>query len=280
MSAEAQIRMKHDPQLPPSFLLLQQEGFLISSCLAAGLTELRNANVYNKGAFYSALFNLSVGTERLLKATVIIEHMLRTSLAVPSKKQLKEYGHNIVELYDTAELIAGSRNVALPRRESLDRINQEILELLSAFARTSRYYNLDALSASHTEKDPLSHWGEIIVAILSHDVPERQRTRILEQANLAAKAIDDISITLMHGLDQRPLSTEDALALPGLHDQAVKHAVLRLITILSPVRELLASLSVGAYGLGLSVPPFPQMHEFLQWMWNDREYVLRKKKWP
>ncbi len=93
--------MEYDHNFPPSFLLLQQEGHLISSCLTNGLTELRAANVHNKGAFYSALFNLSVGIERLLKAIVIIEHMLNNNLSVPNKRQLKRYGHNIVELYDT-----------------------------------------------------------------------------------------------------------------------------------------------------------------------------------
>jgi hypothetical protein len=272
--------MKHDPQFPPSFLLLQQEGYLISTCLATGLTELRAANVHNKGAFYSALFNLSVGTERLLKAIVIIDHMLSKNLSVPSISQLKSYGHNIIELYDSAVSIASNRQVELPSRETLDRINQEILELLSAFAQTTRYYNLNALSSSHNGEDPLADWSRIIMSILSQDVTERQRTRILEQANLWAPVIDTISFTLMHGLDQRTLSTEEALALPGLHEQAVKHAVLRIITILSPVRDLISTLSHEAYGLDVSVPPFPQMQEFLEWMWDDRKYVLRKRKWP
>ena len=71
------------PAFPPSYLLLQQEGYLISSSLTTGLTELRAAHVHNKGAFYTALFNLSVGFERLLKAIVIIDHMLDNGLAVP-----------------------------------------------------------------------------------------------------------------------------------------------------------------------------------------------------
>ncbi len=270
----------HDQQFPSSFLLLQQEGYLISSCLATGLTELRAANVQNKGAFYSALFNLSVGTERLLKAIVIIEYMLNGNLAVPSKKQMKEYGHNIIDLYDSAVSIASNRNVNLPNRSALDSLNQEILGLLSAFAQTTRYYNLDALSSSQRGEDPLAHWSNIIVSILSQDVSARQRKRILDQVNLVAKAIDDISISRMHGLDQRPISAGDALELLGLHDQAVKYAVFRIVTILSPIRDLIETLSHESYSLGISAPPFPQMQDFLRWMWNDRDYVLRKKKWP
>lgn len=272
--------MKYTQHFPASFLLLQQEGYLISSCLATGLTELRAANVHNKGAFYSALFNLSVGIERLLKSVVIMDHMLKNSLSAPSKKQLKRYGHDISELYDTAISIANNRNVQLPTRVKIGSLNQEILTLLSNFAQTTRFHNLDALNSAQTGEDPLAHWGKIILSILKQDVSVRQRNKILAQANMVAKEIDDTSITIMQGLDQLPISTEEALSLPGLHDQAVKHAVLRILTILLPVRELVSSLSHEAYSFGDAQAPFPQMQEFIEWLCDDRQYVLRKKKWP
>ncbi|MDT8385196.1 MAG: hypothetical protein RRB22_12350 [Gammaproteobacteria bacterium] len=272
--------MNYNAQFPPSFHFLQQEAYLLRSCLTTGLTELRSANVHNKGAFYSALFNLSVGVERLLKAIVIMEHMLKNSLSVPTKKQLKGYGHNITDLYDECVKISNTYSGNLPSRNSLDNINQELIGLLSDFAQTTRYHNLDALSAQQSGKDPLEHWGEIILLILGQDVPEKQRNKILGEAKLIADAISAISITIMHGLDKQPLSTEEALALPGLHDQAVKFAVYRIICILSPLRDLISTLSHEAYDLGLAEPPFPQMQEFLDWVWDDRQYVLRKKKWP
>lgn len=268
------------PQFPPSFLLLQQEGCLISSCLALGLTELRNAHVHNKGAFYTALFNLSVGIERLLKAIVIIDHMLNNRLSVPTKKELQTYGHNIIELYDACERIGTARQSPIPGRTQLDTVDHGILLLLSDFARITRYHNLDALSTSQSSIDPLYQWSKLIVAILGKDVPQGKKDKMLAQAHVIATAIDDKTLTLMHDLDQRPLTTEEALSLPGLHDQATRLAVLHLVKILSPFRDLLRTVSQEAYGLGVSVPPFPQMQEFLEWLWNDRQYVLRKKKWP
>jgi hypothetical protein len=142
------------------------------------------------------------------------------------------------------------------------------------------YHNLDALSAKQNEKDPLEHWGDIILAILKQDVSERKRNKILGEAKLIANAIGYISITIIHGLDKQLLSTEEALALPGLHDQAVRYAVFRIISILSPIRDLISTLSHEAYRLGAEQPPVPQMQEFLEWIWNDLHYVLRKKKWP
>ena len=215
-----------------------------------------------------------------MKAIIIMQHMLNNNLSVPTKQQLKNYGHNIIELYDECVKISVSNSVTLPVRSSLNNINQEILTLLSNFAQTTRYHNLDALSAQQTGKDPLEHWGEIMLLILKQDVTQRQRDKILGEARIVANAIDDISTTIMQGLDKQPLTTEEALALPGLHDQAVKYAVLHLINMLSPIRDLISTLSHLAYGLGVAQPPFPQMQEFLEWIWDDRQYVLRKKKWP
>lgn len=274
------INMTNTTEFPPSFLFLQQEGYLISSCLCIGLTELRGANVHNKGAFYSSLLNLSTGFERLLKAIIIIDHMLNNNLSAPTKKQLQSYGHNIIDLYDTCENIANTRDTSIPNRTQLNEINQELLALLSDFARTTRYHNLDSLSSSHNGIDPLTHWGKIIFAILNQDVAQNQKQKILHKANIVASAIDDISITLMHGLDKQQLSTLEAFSLPDLHEQAVKFAVLRLINILTPIRNLISLVSLEAYSLGLPAPPFPQMQEFLTWLWDDRQYVLRKKKWP
>ena len=272
--------MTYRANFPPSFLLLEQEGFLIRSCLGSGLPDLRAAHVHNKGAFYSSLFNLSIGIERLLKALVIIEHIATNNLDVPTKKQLKSYGHNIEELYDHCVKIADARGVAVPARNSLNPIQKEIISLLSDFAQTTRYHNLDALNPSHVGRDPLDHWGQIVTAILENDVPKSQKEKILSQSSLVASAIDDNTITIMHGLDKTPLSTEEALALPGLHDQAAKYAVLHVVKILAPLRELTSELSHLAYTLDTPEPVFPQMQEFIEWLWDDRQYVLRKKRWP
>jgi len=149
-------------QFPASFTLLQQEGYLISSCLTTGLTELRSANVHNKGVFYAALFNLSIGIERLLKATIIIDHMLKNNLSVPTRKQLKNYGHDILELYSSCVVISQEEFSKIPPLDTIEEQSHEILCLLNDFAQTTRYHNLDALSSAGSGKDPLLHWNEIL----------------------------------------------------------------------------------------------------------------------
>ncbi|WXG51721.1 MAG: hypothetical protein RNU03_12895 [Candidatus Sedimenticola sp. (ex Thyasira tokunagai)] len=271
--------MQYVQQFTPAFLLLQQEGHLMSTCLATGLTELRAAHVHNKGAFYSSLFNLSIGLERLLKSIVVIEHMIRNNLIPPSKKQLKQYGHDISELYDKSVEIGLNHSNKVPERNGLHEIEQETIRLLSEFAQTSRYHNLDALSNQSKFDDPLMHWNNIIMNILETDVTKHQKEKVLNQARSVAGAIEENTATIMQGLDKSSLSTVQALALPGLHEQASKFAVYRIIKIISPLRDLISELSHYAYKYP-NKNPFPQMQKFLEWIWNDRQYVLRKRKWP
>ena len=61
-----------DVYLTPLFLRLQQEAFLVGSCLAMGLTEIRAAHVGARGKFYTASFQLAIGLERLCKLTLIL----------------------------------------------------------------------------------------------------------------------------------------------------------------------------------------------------------------
>jgi hypothetical protein len=272
--------MGKSPQFSTSFILLQQEGHLISSCLTSGLTQLRAANVHNKGAFYGALFNLSIGLERLLKAIVIMDFMTKNKLRVPSKAQLKAFGHDIVSLYDSCITISIQEAAQLPTRGSLEATTNEILNLLNDFAQTTRYHNLDALSSAQRGKDPLTHWNEIIIEILKTDAPIEQQAKINSLASAVAESISNNTTTIMQGLDQQDLTTEQALSLPGLHDLAVKYAILRIIKVLAPIRDLISDVSHRAYALGISKPPFPQMQEFLEWIWDDKAYVLRKKRWP
>lgn len=267
-------------EFPATFLLLQQEGHLIQSCLTNGLTELRAAHVHNKGAFYSSLFNLSIGMERLLKSAVIIDHMLRNNMVAPTVKQLKGYGHNIIELFDACGKIAEERSFQFPDLGEFDEIDNSIISLLSDFALITRYHNLDSLSTSQNKKDPLHQWSDIMLNILDADVKKSHRDKVLAKAELVAKAIDDIAITVMHGLDKTPLTTEQALSLPGLHELAVKYAVFRLVKVIVAIRDFIADICHLAYGLGFNVPPFPQMQEFLSWAWDDKQYAMRKKKWP
>lgn len=262
----------------PTFHELQQEGYLFSSSLCLGLTALRRARVHETGSFYAAFFALSLGLERLLKTVLIIDHMLAHSLRPPDIGTLKNYGHHLVELYAKAGSIAESHNSRLLALES-GNLTSEILEFLDEFAQRARYFNLDSLAGSARSPDPLAAWNTIAQRILAEDVSPAQRARITGTASGIGSAIEDAVSVIMSGLDRAPLNARTALALPDLHEIASRHAVYRIIQVLDPIKQLLSMLSGVARPLS-SESMVPDMHEFLEWVWSDRAYVLRKKRWP
>ncbi|MFZ4552543.1 MAG: hypothetical protein ACOYNB_12040 [Aquabacterium sp.] len=215
-----------------------------------------------------------------MKAAVIIDYMVRNSLSVPTRKQLKAYGHDLLQLHASCVEISKSESQQVTPVDQMSETAREIFILLNDFAQTTRYHNLDALSAPNSSRDPLAHWNDILLAILKDDVPTKSKAAIVKRGVAIASAISNSTVTVMQGLDRQDLSTAHALVLPGLHEQAARHAVLYIVKFLCPLRDLLSDLSHKSYTMGVSVPPFPQMQEFFEWLSDDRSYVLRKKKWP
>ena len=202
-------------------------------------------------------------------------------MKAPTAKILKSYGHNILDLHDTCVGISEKRKIHVDPYTAFDAIDQEVLRSLNEFALMSRYHNLDSLSSPTGNLDPLQLWEGIMLRVVEADVSSRIIDKIIEDANFVSAAIFDKTHIDMMGLSKEPLTLEKALALPGLHEQAARFAVLRLIKILAPIRDLLSSISLTAfYHKGFSSPPVPLMGEFLDWIWDDRSYVLRKRRWP
>lgn len=209
-----------------------------------------------------------------------MDHMLQNELAVPTKTALKTYGHSIQDLYDTCAKIATKRNVQLEFRTQLDSPAQEILQLLDDFAKTTRYYNLDSLSQAQSGIDPLVHWDRLISVVLKSDFSTKKINTAIAEANYVAERIQGITATVMPGMDQSALTTQKALIIPSLQRLAIPYIVLRLMKMLTELRALISELSHQAYSLPVNCPPFPQMQDFLEWVWDDRKYVLRKRRWP
>lgn len=261
-----------------SYILLEQEGHLIRSSLTIGLTKLRNSHVHNKGEIYASLFNLSIGIERLLKAIFIMHHMLHNDLKPPTKGDLQAFKHDLIRLYAHSVQICSDEEGGPPDVTMIDPITQGIMSLLRDFALTARYHNLDSLSSSAQSKDPLKRFEEILQLILSTDIQQTTIKRIKNQSSHVERSIKDISLLISNGLDGSDLTLRQGIMQPLLHEKAAPFFVLRVVMFLIPLKHLITNLSYAAYSY--ETPPFPQMHEFLDFLWDDRQSILRKKRWP
>jgi hypothetical protein len=264
---------------PETHKLLIHEGYLIHASLTSGLTALRSAGTHDKGKFYSALFNLSIGIERLCKSVIIIDRMLRNNMIPPSESEMKQFGHNLKKLHAAVSEISRKRQISFDELDKYDSVTNSIVALIDDFALRSRYHNLDKLGAGGKSKDPLEEWQRILSDVLSTDYKKSAINKKLAHVKKFTDLIKDNSFVMSTGLDGKSLSFDDAFAEPALQEMALKHVNLRLIKLLTPFRDLMGDLCREVYAYG-PIPCIPQMQEFLSWIWDDKAYVLRKKVWP
>jgi len=134
--------------------LLLNEAGLSSTCLGQGLTALRKANFVFKWNYYQAFFLLTIGIERLLKVIIVSKYKVENN-CFPKNEFLKKLGHDIKQLIQVVE------SYNLDDKKIEGEIELLIIDFLTNFAKSSRYYNLDAITGSGNSHSPLSEWKVI-----------------------------------------------------------------------------------------------------------------------
>jgi hypothetical protein len=265
-----------------SFFLLQQEGFLLGSSIAHGLTHIRNAHALRKGDFYSGFFGLSIGIERLLKVILILDHMAKHQLLAPTSKTLRNYGHDLQALLDQAKTLDAKGR--LGQISDPASIEAAILVHLSRFAHSSgRYANLDALS-SGTSVEPLVEWSEILDRVLEADVSDKRKRRVQAQVAALTALASSMWTVIAHDLDQTPLTFQGVHSVPKLQELAACRVTVRIFRILSALKSLMDDVCTNALNENRRTNPqelsVPFMYEFLPFVHDDESILARKKRWP
>lgn len=269
---------------PESFLLLQQEAYLIRTSLAQGLTLLRNADLGEKGHYYGAFFGISIGLERMLRVIVIFDHMARNSLTPPSGAMVRKYGHDLPGLLSAARAISSNQSPHPIDAIAPGSIEHDIVTHMSDFAEAcGRYANLDALTSRRVLADPLGNWKRILERILAEDVSFRSQEKARREARALASAMSGSAEVIAHDLDRTPLSLEQWFAIPRLQELAARRAIVRTFRVLCPVKSLLDEVNDRVTGethrQGRDAPVVPFMNEFFDFI-SEEPLNLRKKRWP
>lgn len=268
---------------PPTFVLLQQEAFLAHGSLSTGLTALRNATFPDKSAFYSGFFNTSIAMERLMKLVVVTDHMLQHTFSVPSKSDLKLYGHDLVTLYSSCVTVAARQGIAGVLLPVPNSIESKILSFLSEFAKHSRYYNLDALATTPSSySDPLAGWEAILNEVLNLDVPKlKLRTEVNKAMHMHNLMADSIH-AIQHGMDGKLLPLEQVFTLPVKHALATPYTMVRVFRLLSPLLKIVDELGrKGFYESPRDIGPYvPLFGDFFVYFRGSDAEIRRKKRWP
>ncbi|MBC6905273.1 hypothetical protein DWB84_07335 [Saccharophagus sp. K07] len=272
--------------LSESFALFQQEGFLARSSLLAGLNALRKANVddTNKGLFYSAFFELSVGFERLMKLVLVIDHMAKNDLRPMTDQELKnKYGHKIESLYKSCAELNDRLGKSADDFYEEGSFEWDIIHFLHEFALSARYYNLSKLTNGQRTNDPLSDWWSLLTRVIHSDVSQKKLEKIQSSSLAYCDNFAGNSFTMMRGLDGQLMTTLDAVMYPQLVEAAAPHMVWQVFKIISPFYFLISDVVESAHEVehskGINHSNIPYMYEFFSFLLLDRSDVIRRRKW-
>ena len=271
-----------------TWFLLEQEGLLAQACLCNGLTALRRANLGDKkGLFYSAFFELSIGFERVLKLILILDHMARNQLVPPDSKTVEDYGHKLRSLFDAAKGACAAHGVTALDAFQPNSLPIAILGFLDDFAHPGgRYSNINKLTGHKHQAlaDPIVQWGEIANRIMQTHATPKEHQRAQLNGHMASAAFGDAAASLMSDMDQRPMDVARLFTRASELDAAARHAIYALVTLIAALRDVIESLCDRAWAANppssTGVADVPDMKEFFQFAWADRQYVMRKRQWP
>ena len=147
-----------------------------------GLSEIQKIDGAN--AFYHPLMmTLASGIERLMKV-IICFHTLDSTGEFPSfyPWEKKRKGHDLVFLLDhitencfSAEYLT---NIPVAKKDieflKTDQHVSELIRILSAFAQSTRYYNLDLIKGQKHHDSPKAEWLKMELLVLS-EKPDWQK---------------------------------------------------------------------------------------------------------
>lgn len=266
-----------------NFSFLAQESFLAKNCILSGFDSLLAANYFcaKDGYFYTAFFNLSIGLERIMKLAIVADYMLKNNMSTPTEQYLRGFGHKIDVLYKKISEMSSRYGNGFGYPEA-DTIPAVLIDFLSKFGSSSRYYNLNEIASTSGNISPLDEWKEIALELYflhtaSH-IRESNSTKIFSDMD---KYGEVNSYTCYLDTHAHPLMLGDIRYLQMVTSKAAPLAIWELITLFRPVHFLLEKMAAQARGAsgdteGLTIPHFEEFFYFLLAMLPD---VKRRKRW-
>lgn len=265
-----------------SFQQFLIEASLASSSIRGGLTAVNKCDINDKGTFYNAFFQLSIGLERVFKLVYILHHMIDHNLKKPDFKDLKNLGHDISSLQKKATEIG-----RLYRGDdfgTLTDIQEDILIMLSDFGVSTRYYNLNTILDSKNKlPDPLTSWGAIIERCYWEHIPQKKRKKVFDDAIQLADRIGDNSFTLHHSLDGHLMTLVDLVILQWKLRNVSPCIVAEIIGILQPYYFLFSTLKDKIFEIddvkGTREAIVPYFEEIFTYFLEEPSRAKKRRNW-
>ncbi|TCD46880.1 hypothetical protein [Chlorobium sp. N1] len=192
-----------------------------------------------------------------------------------------------MRLLKATQGICGNRNLTYLDEFQPESLSLRILEFLDRFADTGgRYSNINQLTGQkhQAHEDPIACWGEIVNRIMEEQATPGERRKVVHTGLRASAALGSIAYCQIRDMDQRSLDITSGFTRNHELDVAAKHAIYALVVLIAALRKVIDSLCDSAReaspNSNSGVADIPDMKEFFQFAWTDKQYVMRKRRWP
>jgi hypothetical protein len=255
-------------------LLLKREASLAAMSLGVGLTHIGNYSYAHTGFFYSGMFCLCIGIERVLKLIVIYDCRLRNGGRFPSNQELKRFGHKLSDLLKTAEEIADQHRLEIDKADIGDEIHKPIICFLTDFANNARYYNLDTLTGgTQLGQEPLARWDrEVCTTIVARHYHLSKKSQ--NELDRVAELMSPLTLVRYTSDDGNPITDvhtgvreSDKVGTKQKYSKYYLYSLVRFVCDIQRELEYKGNF-------------FPCLREFFPLFTSrDRERILKKKSW-
>jgi hypothetical protein len=265
----------------PAWHAVGREIELATQQIGSGIVALGNAAHARRGQYTAAFFGISTGLERIAKLIIIADHALDNNGSFPSDKQLRNIGHDLEKLLEYTEHIACRRFALSKNHIRPDTpIHQAIISVLSDFAKSTRYYNLNFLTGSaETDKaDPMSAWWTNVAnPIIERHYPTSKKECDVEEISRMGEMYDAASTVIMSDElgEQIGNFTNLMLRVPQTR-VAQRYGRMYALQIVRWLAYVLCGLAEKAAGDPQMEPLFG-LEEHL-WLFIQPDSVLRDRK--
>ncbi len=261
------------------FRTLIEEGQFTNQILGSGVTLLGKANYAEKGYYFTSFTAISTGLERIGKLCLILDFYIQNSGKFPSEKVLKyEIGHNLEKLYEKSVVLVDRYQIEHEYLEKVESdICQNILRILSKFAKGDRYSNLDLLVNGKHKSDPIRDWNNFIdKKLFEKRVSKSKKEKIVWNSKIAGELLNAFS-SVNHFSESRKkiANVEQASFLTGMYEAVSKYRQLYVLHIIRYWVIILRELQYEAMQLNRQEIPF--FSEIFAIYFNSDRYFLTRK---
>lgn len=268
----------------PAFKSLLHEATLTNEMLAAGATQIRNANYAARGVYFQAFTSLATGLERIGKLALILDHIADGHGALPDTvffKHLKhKVGHNLRAIYSALREAQARRNMRVRFLSSLDHpIHSAVLSVLHDFAMGDRYSNISALAGTQQRDDPLATWHKTVdLPLFETSVKEHKKAEIRAKASAIGGVLGPYAMVLHFSeLGSEITDLTEASYRTGVTLAVAPYRQLCVLQVLRYFVEILWCLEGLAHSAGSN--DVPAMGEIFAAFYNDDTMFRSRKTW-